>query len=221
MNSYTSEHAAYRIIGAPPSFVGYGDVSPILKFVKDNDCGVILLDEMEKAHPVVIDFFIEIFDTGKFTDAAGRSYSFNRFCFILTSNLSFDFGPMKNKQVGFGAQEEQPRGDLKEIIRKLGVFKQSFMGRVRLVEFTHLPERSLRDIARKLLTKMVDHMYNIGFDIREATRDESIIDEIVDRYSQDRGARSMREFVDGVLKHRLIEQYQKLRLQDGYKKTGK
>lgn len=218
MNSYTSEHAAYRIIGAPPSFVGYGDVSPILKFVKDNDCGVILLDEMEKAHPVVIDFFIEIFDTGKFTDAAGRSYSFNRFCFILTSNLSYDFGPTRSKQVGFGAQDEQPRGDLKEIIKKYGLFKQSFLGRVRIVEFTHLPERSLRDIARKLLIRMVEHMYNVGFDIRDALSDESIVDEIVARYSQDRGARSMREFVDGSLKHRLIEQYQQMRLQHGYEK---
>lgn len=151
MSEYQERHAVARLLGAPPGYVGH-EQDGQLAAVRDHPHSVVLFDEMEKAHPEVLDLFLQIFDEGRLTDARGRRISFTETVIILTSNLGA--APAGGRAFGFtpagpGGETDRVMAALREELRP------ELLGRIgRVVVFDPLSRKTLRQIAGKLLGRV-------------------------------------------------------------------
>jgi ATP-dependent Clp protease ATP-binding subunit ClpC len=107
MSEYMGKESVSRLIGAPPGYIGYDDQGQLTEPVKNNPYSVILLDEIEKAHPLVLDIFLQVFDEGHLTDSHGRHVSFSETVIIMTSNLGSEIIPVQ-RQMGFNSDDDAP-----------------------------------------------------------------------------------------------------------------
>jgi len=130
MSECKERHELARIIGAPPGFIGHSEEPALFRFIRANPQGLILLDEMEKAHPEIQDYFLQIFDTGFARDSHGRAADFRNVIFVMTCNVS---GSLGKRAIGFvqgsdPGPEDQPDGALN---RELGAyFRPEFLARI-------------------------------------------------------------------------------------------
>merc|ERR1719295_225896 len=124
MSEYMEKHSVAKLIGAPPGYVGYEEAGQLTERVRRNPYSLILLDEIEKAHPDVMHMFLQILEDGRLTDAQGRTVSFKDSLIIMTSNAGT--GKVE-ASVGFGAARE---GRTKSVLGQLGdFFSPEFMNR--------------------------------------------------------------------------------------------
>lgn len=150
MSEYMEKHSVAKLIGAPPGYVGYEEAGQLTERVRRNPYSLILLDEIEKAHPDVMHMFLQILEDGRLTDAQGRIVSFKDSLIIMTSNAGT--GKVE-ASVGFGAARE---GRTKSVLGQLGdFFSPEFMNRFDgIIEFSALSKENLLKIVDLMLDEV-------------------------------------------------------------------
>lgn len=148
------KHAAARLIGAPPGYAGYGEGGQLTERVRARPCSVVLLDEVEKAHPDVLNLLLQILEEGCLTDGTGQSVSFRETVLVLTSNLGAEHW-MGRQQAGF-VREERARACEEQIRRELRqTLRPELLGRLDgVVMFRPLEREQLRAILRLELERL-------------------------------------------------------------------
>jgi ATP-dependent Clp protease ATP-binding subunit ClpC len=154
MSEYMEPHSVARIIGAPPGYVGYGEEGALTGPIARLGHGVVLLDEIEKAHPQVLNLFLQVFDDGRLTDSKGREVDFSDSVIIMTSNMGRElYDQQQQRPIGFGstAPRELPALDaVREHL--LRVLPAEFVNRIdEVVPFRVLGDKDIAGIAKRLL----------------------------------------------------------------------
>lgn len=155
MNEYKERHDLARMIGAPPGFIGHDQQGALFRFLESNSGGLILLDEMEKAHPEIQDFFLQIFDQGKARDSRGRWVDFRNQLFVLTCNLGNE--PGRERQIGFVPEnDDTPQVSAKELDQVLDRnFRPEFLARIdRVIAFRSLSLEDYQQLFSERLTEL-------------------------------------------------------------------
>ena len=207
MSEFMEKHAVSRIIGSPPGYVGYDDAGQLTEKIRRKPYSVILFDEIEKAHPDVLNILLQILDDGRITDAHGRTVNFENTVIVMTSNAGSN---NKTGTVGFGrTANEQNR---ERVIKALQEFlRPEFINRVdEIVSFNQLTEDNFRDIAKLMLKELAAAMADKKLTF---TWEESLVDYLVKKsYSPVYGARNLRRTIQKELEDaiamRLIEGYE-------------
>ena len=151
MSEYMEKHAVSRLVGSPPGYVGYDDAGQLTEKVRRRPYSVILFDEIEKAHPDVMNILLQILDEGKVTDSHGRTVNFENTVIVMTSNAG---SSTKTGVAGFNKTEDQV--DQEKAIRALSEFlRPEFMSRVdEIVVFHHLTQENMEKIACLMLDEL-------------------------------------------------------------------
>jgi ATP-dependent Clp protease ATP-binding subunit ClpC len=190
MSEFMEKHSVSRIIGSPPGYVGYDEAGQLTEKIRRKPYSVVLFDEIEKAHPDVMNVLLQILDDGRITDAQGRTVNFENTVIIMTTNAGSD---KKDGTVGFGGSvsdqgKEKALKALKEFLRP------EFINRVdEIVYFSRLTEDNFREIAKLMLKELVDVMAEKDIAL---SFDESLIDYLSDKsYSLTYGARNLRRLI--------------------------
>ena len=190
MSEFMEKFAVSRIIGSPPGYVGYDEAGQLTEKIRRKPYSVVLFDEIEKAHPDVMNILLQILDDGHITDAQGRNINFENTIIVMTTNAG---SSSKTGSVGFGGSlsdmsKERAMKALNEFLRP------EFINRVdEVVCFNQLTEENFRDIAALMLGELRDVMREKGV---ELSWDESLIDYLVKKaYSVTYGARNLRRTI--------------------------
>jgi type VI secretion system protein VasG len=198
MSEYQEAHSVSGLKGSPPGYVGYGEGGVLTEAVRRNPYSVVLLDEVEKAHPDVLELFFQVFDKGVLDDAEGRQIDFRNTLIILTSNAASSqiMAACLNK-----APSERPTPDqLAELIRPtlMKHFKPAFLGRLAVVPFYPIDDAVLGNIIRLKLEhikRRVAVNHNAGFDY-----DDALVAAVLGRCTEvDSGARNVDTILNGTL----------------------
>ena len=190
MSEFMEKFAVSRIIGSPPGYVGYDEAGQLTEKIRRKPYSVVLFDEIEKAHPDVMNILLQILDDGHITDAQGRNINFENTIIVMTTNAG---SSNKTGSVGFGGSlsdmsKERAMKALNEFLRP------EFLNRVdEVVCFNQLTEQNFRDIAALMLGELRDVMAEKGVAL---SWDESLIDYLVkEAYSVTYGARNLRRTI--------------------------
>ena len=167
MSEYMEKHSVSKLIGAPPGYVGYGEGSFLCEKIRRNPYSLILLDEIEKAHPDVLNVLLQILEDGTLTDSAGKRISFKNAILIMTSNLLGKGSLRSKKIVGFGEKEEDSN-DPRTLEALKEFFRPELLGRIdEIIIFNDLGERELAEISKKMLSELAERVAenNVELDI--------------------------------------------------------
>ena len=158
MSEFMEKHSVSRIIGSPPGYVGYDEAGQLTEKVRRKPYSVVLFDEIDKAHPDVMNILLQILDEGKINDAHGRTVSFENTIIIMTSNA----GSSSVNSLGFAKSEKDTNKD--KVLKALsGFLKQEFLGRVdEIIVFSPLSLESLERIAILMLDELVEPLNEKG-----------------------------------------------------------
>ena len=168
MSEFMEKHSVARLIGAPPGYVGYEEGGYLTEAVRRKPYSVILLDEVEKAHPDVFNILLQALDDGRMTDGQGRTVDFKNTVIIMTSNLGSQ--EIMNRQ---GEDPDVVKEAVMDEVKKH--FRPEFINRIdEIVVFNALDQKAIREIARIQIRKLAKRMeqQNIGLDVTEAALDE-------------------------------------------------
>ncbi len=204
MSEFMEKFAVSRIIGSPPGYVGYDEAGQLTEKIRRKPYSVVLFDEIEKAHPDVMNILLQILDDGRITDAQGRTVNFENTVIIMTTNAGSN---TKTGSVGFGGTlgdmtKERTMKALNEFLRP------EFINRVdEVLCFNQLTEDNFRSIAALMLTDVRDVLAERNYTL---TWDDSVIDHLVkEGYSAAYGARNLRRIiqkqVEDVIAEKMIE----------------
>ena len=194
MSEYMEKHSVSKLIGSPPGYVGYDEAGQLTEKIRRRPYSVILFDELEKAHPDVLNILLQILDDGRITDAQGRVVNFENTIIIMTSNAGSD---RKDGSVGFGKSLSEQTQE--KAVKALSEFlRPEFLNRVdEVISFNKLTEENFRAIAGIMLTDLRQALSERGIDF---TWDESVIDALVKKsYSVTYGARNLRRTIQKEL----------------------
>ena len=191
MSEYSQPHTVSKIIGAPPGYVGYEDNHSVLEEIRGYASGVIILDEIEKAHSDVINLFLQILDQSSIKDSSGRIVRFNNYVIIMTSNVGYE----KNK-VGFN--NEVSIGDLKDY------YSNSFINRIdNIIEFNYLDCKNIEIIIDKKLHNLVSKYEKRGIKVKYNSK---IKKDILNNVEYNLfGARKIDKYIKDNIESRLID----------------
>ncbi|MDR1064111.1 MAG: type VI secretion system ATPase TssH [Azoarcus sp.] len=205
MSEYQEAHTVSGLKGSPPGYVGYGEGGVLTEAVRRKPYSVVLLDEVEKAHPDVLELFYQVFDKGRLEDAEGREIDFKNTIVILTSNAGADL-VMRAVEHGVTPAEGEPRraptpDDLVDLLRPTlqKIFKPAFLGRLSIVPFYPLGDEALRKIVELKLARVKRRIEeNHG---AQAVFSGDLVDYIAARCNDiDSGARD----VDALITHTVL-----------------
>ena len=200
MSEYMERHSVSKLIGSPPGYVGYDEAGQLTEKIRRKPYSVILFDELEKAHPDVLNVLLQILDDGRITDAQGRVVNFENTVIVMTSNAGSD---RKDGSVGFArSMSEQSREKAMKALREF--LRPEFLNRVdEIVCFNKLTEENFRGIAVIMLGELRENLDDHGIHL---TWDESIIDYLVRKsYSLAYGARTLRRTIQRELEDAIAE----------------
>ena len=210
MSEYMESHSTSKLIGAPPGYVGYDDAGQLTDKVKRKPYSIILLDEIEKAHPDVFNILLQVLDDGRLTDSQGNSVSFANTIIIMTSNAGSN---LNSNSIGFGGQTI----DKAKIIDKLkDVFRPEFLNRIdEIVSFDALTKEQLLQIVDLMLQDTVNALKekDITIDISKKAKN-FILEKGTDMKF---GARPLRRAIQRYIEDDLSEMILKGELIDGQK----
>ena len=196
MSEFKEEHKVSLLMGSPPGYVGYGEGGVLTEAVRRKPFSVILLDEMEKAHPGVQDIFYQIFDKGSMKDSEGRDIDFRNTLIIMTSNAGTETISQYYADPDTAPAPEKLEGLIKD--EMLQHFKPAFLGRTRLVPFLPLTDDVMSNIIRLQLNRVGQRLaeqYQAKFSFSDA-----VIDTIVGRCKEvDTGARNAIHIINRTL----------------------
>ncbi len=190
MSEFMEKHSVSRIIGSPPGYVGYDEAGQLTEKIRRKPYSVILFDEIEKAHPDVLNVLLQILDDGQITDAHGRKVNFENTIIIMTSNAGSD---RKEGSMGFNKSvNEQGRERAMKALQEF--LRPEFINRVdEIVYFNKLTEENFRPIARLMLDELKTSLKEKGLTF---TYDETLVDYLVKKsYSAAYGARNLRRTI--------------------------
>jgi ATP-dependent Clp protease ATP-binding subunit ClpC len=196
MSEYSEAFTVSRLVGAPPGYVGYTEAGQLTETVRRRPYTVILLDEIEKAHPDVFNILLQVLEDGRLTDSQGRTVSFRNAVLIMTSNVGSDIIGQGRMPIGFGGEATEPGAGISdELMNDLRmVFRPEFLNRIdAIITFRRLEREHLRQIVELLLeqTRRRLHAQNVTVTFTPAA-----IDWIADRgYQPEFGARPMRRAI--------------------------
>jgi ATP-dependent Clp protease ATP-binding subunit ClpC len=208
MSEFQERHTVSRLVGAPPGYVGYDEAGQLTEAVRRRPYSVVLLDEIEKAHPDVFNTLLQVLDDGRLTDGQGRTVDFKNTVLIMTSNLGSDLISRQGAVLGFGADSANS-GDTQEaalndqLMRRLREsFRPEFLNRIdEIIVFRQLDRDELRQITRLLLeeTRRRLHAQDVRLEFTDAA-----VDWIADRgYQPEFGARPMRRTIQREVDNQL------------------
>jgi len=196
MSEYGEKFSVSRLIGAPPGYVGYEEGGQLTEAVRRRPYSVILLDEVEKAHPEVFDLLLQVFDDGRLTDGQGRTVDFRNAIIIMTSNLGSSF--MTDASLSREAKEAA----VNEVVR--GHFKPEFLNRIDdIVIFNALSRSEIAAIATHLVADVAARLKdrNINLELRDSARDWLM----AHGYDEAYGARPLRRLVQKAIGDRIAK----------------
>ena len=200
MSEFMEKHSVSKIIGSPPGYVGYDEAGQLTEKVRRRPYSVLLFDEIEKAHPDVMNILLQILDEGRITDAHGRTVNFENTVIVMTSNAGSD---RKEGSVGFGRSvSEQNR---ERTMKALNEFlRPEFINRVdEVICFNQLTETNFRAIAELMLGELRENMERKNIAI---TWDDSLVDHLVrEGYSVTYGARNLRRLIQKQVEDQIAE----------------
>jgi ATP-dependent Clp protease ATP-binding subunit ClpB len=182
MSEYMEKHSVARLIGSPPGYVGYEEGGALTEAVRRRPYSVILLDEVEKAHPDVFNIFLQIFDDGRATDGQGRTVDFTNTIIVMTSNLGSHL-----------ILEEKDAGKREKAITELlrQHFRPEFLNRIdEIVIFSHLERAQLQKIIELHVGKLNQMLKERGLELKLSSAAEELLCER--GYDRDFGARPMK-----------------------------
>ncbi|MBN2181852.1 MAG: AAA family ATPase, partial [Sedimentisphaerales bacterium] len=206
MSEFMEKHNVSRLVGAPPGYVGYEEGGQLTERIRRRPYSVLLLDEIEKAHPDVYNMLLQIMDEGRLTDSFGRSIDFKNVILIMTSNIGADL--IKNSS-GFGFGKKTPEADyekMKEVLQKEVEhhFRPEFLNRVDdTIVFKALTRDDLVTIVdyelAKVFKRLIEH--GLKLDLSEQAK-EFLIDK---GYNPEFGARPLRRAIEHYIEDPLSE----------------
>ena len=178
MSEYMEMHSVSKLIGSPPGYVGYGDGGQLTERVRRRPYSVILLDELEKAHPDVFNLLLQVLEDGRLTDAQGHTVDFRNTVIIMTTNAGLSHAQQAHT-VGFGAASdaltrEQLRETMMAELKK--TFRPEFLNRVdEIIMFNPLEETEMRAIARLMLARITDRLKARGISLAVTPEAEALL----------------------------------------------
>ena len=201
MSEYMEKHSVAKLVGAPPGYVGYDEAGQLTEKVRRNPYSLILLDEVEKAHPDVMHMFLQVLDDGRLTDGQGRTVSFKDAIIIMTSNAGTG---KAEASVGFGAARE---GRTNSVLGELGnFFSPEFMNRFDgIIEFKALSKDNLLQIIELMLADVNKRLSsnNIHLDVTDKVKEK-----LVDLgYDPKMGARPLRRTIQDYIEDAITDYY--------------
>ena len=201
MSEYMEKHSVAKLVGAPPGYVGYDEAGQLTEKVRRNPYSLILLDEVEKAHPDVMHMFLQVLDDGRLTDGQGRTVSFKDAIIIMTSNAGTG---KAEASVGFGAARE---GRTNSVLGELGnFFSPEFMNRFDgIIEFKALSKENLLQIVELMLADVNKRLSsnNIHLNVTEKVKEK-----LVDLgYDPKMGARPLRRTIQDYIEDAITDYY--------------
>ena len=167
MSEYMESHSTAKLIGAPPGYVGYDDAGQLTEKVKRKPYSIILLDEIEKAHPDVFNILLQVLDDGKLTDSQGNTVSFANTIIIMTSNAGSN---LNNNSIGFGKQTVD-KSKIEDSLKD--VFRPEFLNRIdEIIVFDPLQKEQLLQIVDLMLKDKIKALKekDISFEISEPAK---------------------------------------------------
>ena len=195
MSEFMEKHSVSRIVGSPPGYVGYDEAGQLTEKIRRKPYSVVLFDEIEKAHPDVLNVLLQILDDGQITDAHGRKVNFENTVIVMTSNAGSD-----NKSagaVGFGGSaDDQGKERTMKALRDF--LRPEFLNRVdEIVCFHHLSRENFAGIARIMLEELRASLADKGYTF---TYDDALVDYLAEKsYSLTYGARNLRRLIQKEL----------------------
>ncbi|PQV48043.1 type VI secretion system ATPase TssH [Paraburkholderia sp. BL21I4N1] len=205
MSEYQEAHSVSGLKGSPPGYVGYGEGGVLTEAVRRNPYSVVLLDEVEKAHPDVLEMFFQVFDKGTMDDAEGREIDFRNTLIILTSNVGSQ--AVMQACLNKSAEELPDADELAETLRPqlYKTFKPAFLGRMKVVPYYPISDDVLADIIELKLERIrrrIEANHKAVFEW-----DESLVDAVLARCTEvDSGARNVDHILNGTLLPEVAQQ---------------
>ncbi len=200
MSEFMEKFAVSRIIGAPPGYVGYDEAGQLTEKIRRKPYSVVLFDEIEKAHPDVLNILLQILDDGRITDAQGRTVNFENTVIVMTTNAGAN---VSGSVLGFGvsgAEGEETRTE-----KGLNSFlRPEFINRVdEIITFNRLTRDNFREIAGIMLGQLSDALSEKKIELRY---DNAVKDHIADNsFSEKLGARNMRRYIERNVEDRIAD----------------
>ena len=200
MSEYMEKHTVSKLIGSPPGYIGYDEAGQLTEKIRRRPYSVVLFDEIEKAHPDVLNVLLQVLDDGRITDAQGRVVNFENTVIVMTSNAGSE-GRVGG--LGFGrTADDQSREKTMKALREF--LRPEFLNRVdEIISFNHLTEENFRGIADIMLAELRDALAGRGL---ELSWDDSLREYLVKKaYSVTYGARNLRRTIQRCLEDPISE----------------
>ena len=206
MSEFMEQHSVSKLIGTEPGYVGYGDQNVLTDKVKERPNSVILLDEIEKAHPRILDIFLQVLDSGKLTDGQGEEISFLDTIIIMTSNIGATFSNKEIVEIGFsgglGNSESVRKRKIKSELYKY--LRPEFVNRIdEILVFNSMSEENLVKVfykELKLINQKTEDNYKFKIELSE-----NALDYLVSQCDKSMGARPVSRLLDKYIKDQIFE----------------
>src|SRR5690625_1024384 len=218
MSEYMEKHFTSRLVGSPPGYVGYEEGGQLTEMVRRRPYSVILLDEVEKAHPEVFNILLQVLEDGRLTDSKGRLVDFRNTVLIMTSNVGAN-ELKRNQYVGFNLGEEgQDYKDMKsKVLEEMKkTFRPEFLNRIdETIVFHSLEKKHMQSIVRLMIEQLQERLIDLGLDF-------SITDKAVEKiakegFDPEYGARPLRRSIQKNIEDLLSEELLKETIEKGQK----
>lgn len=220
MSEYMEPHTVSRLVGSPPGYVGYEEGGQLTEIIRRRPYSLILLDEIEKAHPEIFNILLQILDDGRLTDAKGRMVNFKNTIIIMTSNLGSDKYEGKSLEIGYhGAghrtiSREQIESEIMDTLRKH--FKPEFLNRIdELIIFNSLSAKDLEKIVNIQLNRVVKRLKDKKIDIQFSAELKKFL--VMKGFDKRYGARPLKRVIQSIILDKLAEGMIEGKVSDGDK----
>ncbi len=210
MSEYMEKHTVSKLIGAPPGYIGYDQGGQFTEKVRRKPYSVILLDEIEKAHPDVFNILLQILEDGRLTDSQGRTVYFDNTVIVMTSNVG---NRLKSGGIGFTQDKyETLENKVNESMQK--TFRPEFLNRIdEIIVFTKLTKSQLRQIIDLMLQEVIHEVHEKGMSIEISDEVKDFILKV--GYDEKYGARPLRRAIQSHIEDEIAEQYLQKRIKNG------
>ncbi|MDD5221370.1 MAG: AAA family ATPase [Candidatus Pacebacteria bacterium] len=199
MSEYMEKHTVSKMIGSPPGYVGYEEGGQLTELIRRRPYSVLLLDEIEKAHPDVFNILLQILDDARLTDAKGRKVSFKNTIIVMTSNVGSDY--ISNMApLGFVTKEQEKKESLKDKVMEAlkDRFRPEFINRIdEIIIFNYLTQEEIRKIVDLELNKVTNRLMKNGITFRTTEKAKSLL--VKKGFDQNLGARPLKRTIQKLI----------------------